>query len=379
MAMSTVPTAVLSQQVQDAVDGRRVRCAVFTPFSFAPAFFELHILPLLFDQSFRQPDKIRRIQLDDALRAVDNVAVYYDRQALAQDGAPAQLDYRRIDVGRGTGYIHPKVVLLLVDDDTGVSRVVVDGEDVELPVPLTLPATLRVNLRSGEPGPQLLRIEVVDEAGRTTFGELAVGFNPILERGEATEALTIDISGDSGYDELEVIVEPFLDGIPELLNESVRGVRLFNGNILGVPVEVDGDRVEIDGPIDLDLFPSDLAGGRVGLRVRLERLRFFGDGESDFGFLGTDEWDAIWTGNNIDIIGTFAFQPSVDGERLEIVSDGFTVEIGSSDFSVSGFLDPIGIFDALVNALSGLFSGQVEDAVRDACLLYTSPSPRDRG
>ena len=255
---------------------------------------------------------------------------------------------------------------LLVDDDTGVSRVAVDGEDVELPVPLTLPATLRVNLRSGEPGPQLLRIEVVDEAGRTTFGELAVGFNPILERGAATEALTIDISGDSGYDELEVIVEPFLDGIPELLNESVRGVRLFNGNILGVPVEVDGDRVEIDGPIDLDLFPSDLAGGRVGLRVRLERLRFFGDGESDFGFLGTDEWDAIWTGNNIDIIGTFAFQPSVDGERLEIVSDGFTVEIGSSDFSVSGFLDPIGIFDALVNALSGLFSGQVEDAVRDA-------------
>jgi hypothetical protein len=101
--------------------------------------------------------------------------------------------------------------------------VVVDGEDVELPVPLPLPSTLRVNLRSGEPGPQLLRIEVVDEAGRTVFGELAVGFNPILERGAATEALTLDISGDSGYDELEVIVAPFLDGIPALLNESVRG------------------------------------------------------------------------------------------------------------------------------------------------------------
>jgi len=129
MAMSTVPTSVLSQQVQDAIDGRRVRCAVFTTFSFDPAFFELHILPLLFDQSFRQPDKIRRIQLDDALRAVDNVAVYYDRQALAQDGAPAQLDYRRIDVSRGTGYFHPKAVLLLVDDDAADDRA--RGDDVQ--------------------------------------------------------------------------------------------------------------------------------------------------------------------------------------------------------------------------------------------------------
>ena len=137
--------------------------------------------------------------------------------------------------------------------------------------PLSLPATLRVNIRSGEPGPQLVRIELVDEAGRTAFGELALGFSPVLARGGATEALTIDISGDSGYDELEVIVEPFLDGLPELLNESVRGVRLFDGNILGVPVEVDGDRVEINGPIDFDLFPSDLAGGRLGLRVQIGR------------------------------------------------------------------------------------------------------------
>ena len=116
MTTSTIPTAVLSQQIQDAIDGRRVRCAVFTTFSFDPAFFELHILPLLFDQSFGQPDKVRRIQLDDALRGIDNIAVYYDMRALAQDGGPAQLDYRRIDVSRGTGYFHPKVVLLLVDD-----------------------------------------------------------------------------------------------------------------------------------------------------------------------------------------------------------------------------------------------------------------------
>ncbi len=47
---------------------------------------------------------------------VDHLAVYYDRRALAQDGEPAQLDYRRLDVSRSTGYFHPKVILLLVDE-----------------------------------------------------------------------------------------------------------------------------------------------------------------------------------------------------------------------------------------------------------------------
>ena len=129
MAASTVPTSVLSQQVSDAIGGRRVRCAVFTTFTFDPAFFELNVLPLLFDQSFSQPDKVRRIQLADALRAVDNVAVYFDMRGLAQDGAPAQLDYRRIDVTRGTGYFHPKVLLVLVDDWTDEDTA--DVEDAE--------------------------------------------------------------------------------------------------------------------------------------------------------------------------------------------------------------------------------------------------------
>ena len=108
---------VLSRRLGDAIDGRRLRAGVFTTFSFDPAFFELHVLPLLFpDYSFSQPNKVRRAQLDDALRTVEPLAVYYDRQALAQDSEPAQLGYRRIDVGRRTGRFHPKVLLLLVDD-----------------------------------------------------------------------------------------------------------------------------------------------------------------------------------------------------------------------------------------------------------------------
>ena len=117
MSSATIPMQVLSRQLGDAIAGRRVRAGVFTTFTFDPAFFELQVLPVLFpDSSFSQPDKVRRAQLDDALRTVEHLAVYYDRHALAQDGEPAQLDYRRIDVGRRTGCFHPKVVLLLVDD-----------------------------------------------------------------------------------------------------------------------------------------------------------------------------------------------------------------------------------------------------------------------
>ena len=116
MPSNAIPLKVLTEQVAEAIDGRRVRCAVFTTFTFDPGFFEINILPVLFDQPFSQPDKVRRLQLEDALRTIDHVAVYYDRRALAQDGEPAQLDYRRLDVSRSTGYFHPKVILLVVDD-----------------------------------------------------------------------------------------------------------------------------------------------------------------------------------------------------------------------------------------------------------------------
>ncbi|MCP5150369.1 MAG: phospholipase D family protein [Chromatiales bacterium] len=111
-----LPMAVLADGLTDAIGGRRVRTALFTTFNFDPGFFELRVLPLLFDQSFSQVDKVRLLQLEDALRAVDHLAVYYDRGALAQDAEPARLDYRRLDVRRSTGAFHPKLVLLLVDE-----------------------------------------------------------------------------------------------------------------------------------------------------------------------------------------------------------------------------------------------------------------------
>ena len=132
MQSTAIPMKVLTEQVAEAINGRRVRSAVFTTFSFDPGFFELNILPVLFDQPFSQPDKVRRLQLEDALRTVDHLAVYYDRRALAQDGEPAQLDYRRLDVSRHTGYFHPKVILLLVEERREArGEAVDDGREAE--------------------------------------------------------------------------------------------------------------------------------------------------------------------------------------------------------------------------------------------------------
>lgn len=113
--MSAIPQTVLGEALGEARAGRRVRAAVFTTFTFDPGFFELHILPLLFDR-VSPIDKVKRIQLEDLLRTC-RVAVYYDRTGLAQDALPAQSDFRRIDVRRpGKGLFHPKLVLLLVEN-----------------------------------------------------------------------------------------------------------------------------------------------------------------------------------------------------------------------------------------------------------------------
>lgn len=120
MASKHIPQKVLAQQLGDKIAGRRVRTAVFTTYTFDPGFFEAHILPVLFDKPFHQVEKVRRIQMEDAIRSLDDIAVYYDRTALSQDAQPAQLDFRRIDVRRATGAFHPKLILLLVenhDDD----------------------------------------------------------------------------------------------------------------------------------------------------------------------------------------------------------------------------------------------------------------------
>lgn len=112
----SVPTNVLSEALEKAISGRRVKAAVFTTFNLEPGFFEEEILPLLFDFTFSHVPKIRLIQLENELRSIDHVAVYYDRRALVTGGGSASLDFRRIPIER-RGFFHPKVSLILLDND----------------------------------------------------------------------------------------------------------------------------------------------------------------------------------------------------------------------------------------------------------------------
>lgn len=106
---------VLSEAFQAAMDGWRLRTAVFLTFRFAPAFFEQDILPVFFDISLSQIPQARVLHLADALRVTGPVAVYYDAGALEAGSGPPRTNFDRIGIHHRGGYFHPKNVFLLVE------------------------------------------------------------------------------------------------------------------------------------------------------------------------------------------------------------------------------------------------------------------------
>lgn len=108
---------LLSEALVKAIRGRRVRTAIFTTFEFEPEFFELNVLPCLFvDRAWCHMPKAKLQQVDDALREVERVAVFFDRRGLRPTSGAAHLDYERIAVARPRGVFHAKNILLLVEN-----------------------------------------------------------------------------------------------------------------------------------------------------------------------------------------------------------------------------------------------------------------------
>src|SRR5262245_58283169 len=114
--MSEIPRQVLSDELQQVINGRALRAAVFLTFRFDPGFFEQEILPIFFDVALSHVPEIRLLNLAEALRDADAVAVYYDRVGLEAGSRSSKLDVQRITVSHSTGYFHPKNVLALVED-----------------------------------------------------------------------------------------------------------------------------------------------------------------------------------------------------------------------------------------------------------------------
>ena len=68
--MADIPHAVLSEQFEQQLGGRRLLAAVFVTFRFDPEFFEQQVLPVFLDVPTSHAEAIRRVQLEDALRDV---------------------------------------------------------------------------------------------------------------------------------------------------------------------------------------------------------------------------------------------------------------------------------------------------------------------
>ena len=62
------PHAVLSEQVEESLRGRRLIAAVFLTFRFDPEFFEQEVLPVFLELPLSHASAIKLVQLEDALR-----------------------------------------------------------------------------------------------------------------------------------------------------------------------------------------------------------------------------------------------------------------------------------------------------------------------
>ncbi len=114
--MAEIPRAVLSEQYEERLNGRRLLAAVFVTFRFDPEFFEQQVLPVFVDVPTSHSEAIRRVQLEETLKDVPHrIAVYYDQNGLASDAKSSRLDIARIPVSHKTGIFHPKNVFALVE------------------------------------------------------------------------------------------------------------------------------------------------------------------------------------------------------------------------------------------------------------------------
>ena len=115
MAKVEVPTAVLATAVGDVIGDDAVRAAVFCTYTFEPTFFEDHVLAPLLGVAEGGDAAVRRMNLEEALREVEDVLVVYDPAGLRVGGGPLRQGVRAVPVRPPSGCAHAKHVLLVVE------------------------------------------------------------------------------------------------------------------------------------------------------------------------------------------------------------------------------------------------------------------------
>lgn len=218
--MTEIPHAVLSDQLEGLLQGRRLVTAMFLTFRFDPGFFEIEVLPALLDVPLSHAVPIRRIQLEDALRQVAiPPAVYYDANGLhIGDECGAKLDIKRIPIRHPTGIFHPKNVFILVEDS--------EPDDAGLRARTLLVVTLSANLtRAGWwENVETFHVEELAENAKTLLRDDLLSF---LER------IRQRAPHESGHEALDA-VRGFVRGTRQRANKSTDGLlhpRLYGGKL----------------------------------------------------------------------------------------------------------------------------------------------------
>lgn len=206
--MEEIPHAVLSEHLQERMEGRRLQSAVFLTYQFDPGFFEQEVLPAIVDVSLSHVVAIRLVHLEDVLRCLPGeIAVYYDANGLvAGDAGSARLDVRRIPV-QHRAIFHPKNVFLLVEAEQSDE----EGNHAQTLIVASMSANMT---RAGWwENVEACHVEEVIEGDRTRLKEDLAAFLDSLRR---------KASAHEGHRALRDILG-FLRGVKSRLQKSADG------------------------------------------------------------------------------------------------------------------------------------------------------------
>jgi len=113
-------SGVISDQLSEIINGRKVVAALFTTYTFEPDFFELEIIPLLLKQNtpYSINENVKRFMVRDKLRESGMpIDVYYDLPMFRKSGETSpQMEYHCIGINLGNRAFHGKVNMILVKD-----------------------------------------------------------------------------------------------------------------------------------------------------------------------------------------------------------------------------------------------------------------------
>jgi hypothetical protein len=115
--------AQISQYLEGCLNGRPVRAAVFTTYTFDPTFFEQDVIPLLLPEnsSFSIDERVKQFQVRECLREAElPIDVFYDHNIFRISGESSPgMEYGCHGVAEGNRAFHAKLAFLLVDNGEG--------------------------------------------------------------------------------------------------------------------------------------------------------------------------------------------------------------------------------------------------------------------